>query len=136
MKSTVSVRLTILLFFCMPILSCQQLDESRLPQLPAFQMSNNMMGTILQSSDREEIGHKVSFIGLNTNEPKVLYESGVTSPLQRIYESDRTLTLQIVASGTGSVDTFVIEKKTGKFARAAAGSLAGVYASAGLGTLK
>ena len=99
-------------------------------------MSNNLMGTILQSSDRKEIGKKIGFIGLETREPKVLYENGGTSPMQKVFASESTLTLQLVASGTGSVDTFIIDKKSGKFARATAGSLAGVYSSASLGALK
>ncbi len=125
-----------LLLLSAVLLSCQQLDESDLSATPGFQISNNLMGTILQSSDRKEIGQKISFIDLNTNDPKVLYESGVTSPMQKMFESEYTLTLQLVASGSGSVDTFIIDKKSGKFARATAGSLAGVYASAALGTLK
>lgn len=124
------------LLLSMSALSCQELDESRLSANPGFRMSNNLMGTILQSSDRKEIGQKISFIGLESGEPKVLYENGVTSPMQNVFESERTLTVQLVASASGSVDTFIIEKKSGKFARATAGSFAGVYSSAALGTLK
>ena len=61
-----------------------------------------------------------------------MFESGVASPVQKVYESEDTLTLAVVASGTGSVDSFVIEKKTGKFARVAVGSVAGLYAEVAL----
>ena len=123
--------LAMVLFF-----SCQKLDDSKLKATPGFRIMNNMMGTIQQSSDEKEVGKKVSFIDMNSNSPKVLYESGLTSPLQIVYNSNETLTLQIVAKDTGSTDTFIIDKTTGKFARAAAGSVMGVYATASLGILK
>ena len=64
------------------------------------------------------------------------YESGTTSPMQKIFESESTLTIQLIASGTGSTDTFVIDKKKGHFARAVTGSLFGVYSDAAIGTCK
>lgn len=112
------------------------LDGNKLATTPGFLMSANLMGTIVQSSNKAEIGKKINFIALDSNISRVLFESGVASPFQKVYESEDKLTLVLVASGTGSVDTFVIEKKTGKFARAAVGSVAGVYAQAALGVCK
>lgn len=111
-----------------------KLDSSSLPQNPQFMMVDNLMCTIKDSSDKKEIGEKITLMGLSTTQSKAKYESGVTSPLQKVFESASTLTVLIIASGSGSVDAFVIDKKNGHFSRAAAGSLAGVYSSASIGT--
>lgn len=75
------------------------------------------MCTILQSSEGAKIGQRISFIGLTTVNPKVLFETGVTSPIRKEFESENALTSVLVASGTGSVDSLVLDKLTGKFAR-------------------
>jgi hypothetical protein len=72
-------------------------------------------------------------MGLTTTQPKAKFESGTTSPMQKVFESESTLTVLLIASGSGSVDVFVIDKKNGHFSRAAAGSVAGVYSSASIG---
>lgn len=136
MKSIMNISLSILMLVIIFIIACQKLDDSKLQTTPSFQMMNNLIGTIQQSSDKKEIGKKVSFIDLNSTMPEVLLESGMTTPLQIIYNTDETMTLQCVAKWSGSTDTFIIDKKTGKFARASAGSFLGVYATASLGTLK
>ncbi len=100
-------------------------------------MSDNLSCSIRKSSDKKEIGSVISFIGLNSDNPKMLSGStGGTSPLIKLFESDDTLTLGLVASGTGSTDIFVISKKTGEFARTSSGSLGGVYSFASKGTCK
>lgn len=129
----------LLLGATLAITSCNNLDEGRIPGAQDFSMRSNLMCTIEQSSDRSEIDRKISLIGIDTEQPKILFEghkgeSSGTSPMKKIFETSDALTLQLVASLTGSVDTFVIDKKSGKFARAAAGNLAGVYASASLGS--
>jgi len=125
-------------FAFLPLLvACsEKIDASRLPTNQQFVMSNNLICTIVAASDQKEVGKKVVLIGLTTAQPKVKYESGVTSPMQKVFESESTLTIQLVASATGSVDTYVIAKKNGHFSRAVAGSLAGVYSSAAVGTCK
>jgi len=103
---------------------------------PGFVMADNLMGTVVRSSDRSDVGTKLTFVGLLSNAPKVVFESGITSPMQKVHEGPNSLTLLLVASGSGSVDVFVIDKVTGKFSRASAGGVAGVYASASVGTCK
>ncbi|NOT34856.1 MAG: hypothetical protein HOP12_11895 [Candidatus Eisenbacteria bacterium] len=103
---------------------------------PAFAMSDKLMGTVVRSSDRAEIGDKLAFVGLLSNDPSVLFESGMTSPLQKVNEDARSMTLLLVASGSGSVDAFVLDKQSGKFSRASTGMVGGVYASASVGTCK
>ncbi len=110
------------------------LDSSSLPLNKQFVMADNLMCTIKDSSDKKEIGKKITLMGLTTTQPKAKFESGTTSPLQRVFESESALTVLLIASGSGSVDAFVIDKKNGHFSRAAAGSFAGVYSSASIGT--
>jgi len=118
-----------LLFACR-----SNLDSSSLPVNNQFMMADNLMCTITDSSDKKEIGRKITLMGLTTTQPKAKYESGVTSPLKKVFESESALTVLIIASGSGSVDAFIIDKKKGHFCRAAAGSFAGVYSSASIGT--
>lgn len=103
---------------------------------PLFAMSANLSCRILDSSKKDEIGRQISFINLNSDEPKILFGEGGTSPMKKIYETDDTLTIQLVASGSGSVDTFVIDKKTGLFSRVSVGSFIGIYATASKGNCK
>lgn len=125
------------LLFAIFLLGCaKQLDDQDIKGTPGFVMSKNLVGSVVKSSDKKEIGKKISFINLHTESPGVLFESGGTSPMQKIFEDDKILVIQQVASGTGSIDTFLIDKKTGKFARTASGSLAGIYAHASIGICK
>lgn len=101
-----------------------------------FIMADNLMCTIEVSSDKNEVGKKIALIGLQSHTPKVIYESGVTSPMVKVFESEKTLTIQLVATGSGSVDAIVIDKTTGRFSRATAGSLMGVYSTASLGSFR
>ena len=50
------------------------------------------------------MGRNLSFIGLKTIEPKVLFEAGGTSPMTKAFETEELLVMQLVASGSGSVD--------------------------------
>ena len=111
-------------------------DDKGIEPAVGFVWSDNMMGTVLRSSDPDAVGKKVTFVGLGSQAPKVVFESGITSPLQRLYEDESTVTLVLVASGSGSLDGFVIDKTTGKFARATAGSFIGVYASGSVGRIQ
>ena len=109
------------------------LDSSNLPVNEGFIMSDNLMCTVKRSSDKKQVGEKITLMGLTTTQPKAKFEIGVTSPLQKIFESDSILTIQLIASLTGSVDTFVIDKKNGHFSRATAGFFFGIYSSASIG---
>ena len=117
------------------LFSCEsKIDSSSLPSNQHFVMADNLMCTVKESSDKKEIGIKIILIGLTTTQPKAKHESGTTSPLQKVFETESTLTCLLIASGSGCVDTFVIDKKKGHIARATAGSLLGVYSSASIGT--
>jgi hypothetical protein len=106
-------------------------------------MAENLVGTIAKSSDHGNVGQHITFVGLHSTTPKVVFENtGGTSPVQRVFEDDTTLTLVLVGSATGGVDAFVINKKTGLFANvSASGSLStsenfGVSAVASVGSCK
>lgn len=120
---------------CKPPLNSIALDSAT-PGESSFVMSDNLMGTLIKSSNRTEVGSKVTFVGLKSNKPKVVFENGTTSPLQNVFENESTLTAILVASGSGSIDAFVIDKKTGKFSRVTAGNMGVVYATAAVGTIK
>jgi len=131
-------------FFTVAVLvvvgGCAQLGERSTVNLddvdkdPHFVMANNLMGIVVKSSDSADVGKKITFVSLDSAAPKVVFESGMTSPVQKVHEDDASLTLLLVAPMSGSVDAFVIDKKTGRFARAAAGSFTGVHALASVGT--
>lgn len=110
------------------------LDSSSLPTNKQFVMADNLMCTTKDSSDKKEIGKRITLIGLTTTQPKAKFESGNTSPLQKVFESESTLTVLLIASASGGVDAFVIDKKNGHFARADAGSVVGIYSSESIGT--
>lgn len=127
----------LLFVLIIPFIACsKKLDSSSLPENGQFIMTDNLMCKILVGSDRNKTGNKITLMGLLSEKPKVKYGSGATSPMQKVFESESTLTIQLIASGTGSVDTFVINKKTGHFSNAVAGSLAGVYSYAAVGACK
>ena len=100
-------------------------------------MSDNLSCTVRKSSDKREIGTVLALLGLKTDSPKLLSNStGGTFPLTKLHEDEETITVGLIASGSGSTDIFVVDKKTGEFARTVSGSLAGVYAAASKGTCK
>ena len=130
------IRVLVVLSFGLLSACERNLDSSSLPLNEQFVMTDNLMCTIKDSSDKKEMGKKITLMGLTTTEPKAKFESGTTSPLHKVFESESTLTVQLIASGSGSVDAFVIDKKNGHFSRATAGSFQGVYSSASIGICK
>lgn len=133
------MRLTILLALFLLIGCSNSLDEKRIKANASFVMSDKLIGTIVQSSDKSDIGKNLTFIGLNSAQPEVLFESGMSYPLKKIFESERTLSLVLATvSRSGGIDSFVIDKKTGKFSRVSVGliEISGVYSVASLGACK
>lgn len=113
------------------------LFDTSLKPRPYFVMSDNLSCTVKKSSDKQEIGTILSLLGLRTDSPKFLSNSsGGTFPLTKLHEDEDTTTVGLIATGSGSTDVFVIDKKTGEFARTSSGTLAGIYASASKGTCK
>jgi len=129
-----NIRHTFIVLSFFLLSACEKkLDSNSLPVNAHFTMTDNLMCIAKAASDSKEIGKRITLIGLTTTHPKVKYESGLTSPMQKVFESKSTLTIQLIASSSGSVDSFVIDKTKGHFSRAMVGSFAGVYSSASVG---
>lgn len=122
--------------------SCNEaLDQKEMKASPSFTMGDKLMGTIVQSSKKEDVGESLTFDGLNGNQPEVLFESGVSFLYRKLFENERTLTLVLAReSQSGAIDSFVIDKKTGEFSRVSAGVIVipgeGIYSIASLGICK
>lgn len=139
------MRLTILLALLF-LMSCSySLDEKRIKANASFAIGDKLMCTLVQSSDKKDIDKNLTFIGLNSAQPEVLFEGGMSYPLKKIFENERTLSLVLATTvlgtaKTGGIVSFVIDKKTGKFSRVSAGLIdlpgSGVYSIASLGVCK
>jgi hypothetical protein len=103
---------------------------------PGFTMADTLVCTIEASSSPAETGKKITLNGLTSATPQALYENHVRASLLRLFESDKTLVLQLVAAISGSVDTLVIDKTSGRFAHTAAGAFLEVHAIAETGTCR
>jgi hypothetical protein len=106
------------------------------PAAAEFRMSNALTCTIEASSIPDEIGKKVALTGLMTATPQAVFENHVRSSMVKLFESEQTLVTQLVAAISGSVDTFVVDKRTGRFAHTAAGSFLEVHAVAETGSCR
>ena len=102
-----------------------------------FKMTDTLVCTIETSTTPSEIGKKINLSGLATDAPKSVFENHIRSAMVRIFESKDTLVIQLVASISGSVDTIVIDKQSGRFAHIAAGAFpAEVHALSETGTCR
>lgn len=94
---------------------------------PNFMFLNNHMCTIRESSNKDEKGKKFAISNIDTDEVRVISEKGGSTPMKTIFDSNDLVTLQLVASGTGSVDTIHLDKKTGIFIRTQSGMFMGPH---------
>jgi hypothetical protein len=101
-----------------------------------FRMSDTLICTIETSSTPAEIGKQISLTGLMTAAPQAVFDNHVRSSMIKLFESGQTLVIQLVAAISGSVDTLVIDKRTGRFAHTAAGSFLEVHAIAETGSCR
>ena len=106
------------------------------PAAAEFRMAEALSCTIETSSTPAEIGKMISLSGLATAAPQVVFENHVRSSMVKLFESEQTLVIQLVAAISGSVDTLVIDKRTGRFAHTAAGSFLEVHAVAETGSCR
>lgn len=104
---------------------------------PDFKMADTLTCTVEASSTPAEIGRKFVVSGLTTETPKAVFENHIRSSMVKLFENDATLAIQLVATVSGSIDTIVIDKRRGRFARTAAGSFpAEVHAVSETGTCR
>ena len=80
-----------------------------------------------------DVGYAFTLTGVQGSDPSVTFQSGNNSPLKKVFEDDRLITLQLVASATGSVDTIIVDKQSGIFARSATGIFGSGYADGSFG---
>lgn len=101
-----------------------------------FKMADTLTCTVEASSTPAEVGRKITVSGLTTALPQAVFENHVRSSMPKVFESEKTLVIQLVAAISGSVDTIVIDKTSGRFAHIAAGSFLDVHAIAETGTCR
>jgi hypothetical protein len=101
-----------------------------------FRMSDALTCTVETSTVPADIGRKIALTGLATAAPQVVFENHVRSSMVKLFESEQTLVIQLVAATSGSVDTLVIDKTTGRFARTAAGAFLKIHAIAETGSCR
>ena len=133
-KSNSLKRLTIRFGFFLMVMILSHTFGNPPPAVAEFRMSDALVCTIETSSAPAETGKKIALTGLATAVPQVFFENHVRSSMVKLFESEQTLVIQLVAAISGSVDTFVIDKRTGRFAHAAAGSFLEVHAVAETGS--
>jgi hypothetical protein len=130
----------IICFSFLSIFSClflYALDDKGIKGNEEFAIQKTIPAIFLESTDKKEKGEKIYFLDLDTDEPKVLfYDTESRSPFKKIYEDDDTIVIQLVASATGSIDTFIIAKKNGKFVRLSGGNVMGLYGDVSFGVCK
>ncbi|MCU0601161.1 MAG: hypothetical protein MUC33_00705 [Desulfobacterales bacterium] len=103
---------------------------------PDFKMADTLTCTVEASSTPTEIGRRFIVSGLTSAVPQAVFENYVRSSMPKVFESEKTLVIQLVAAISGSVDTIVIDKTSGRFAHTAAGSFLDVHAIAEVGTCR
>lgn len=104
---------------------------------PAFRMADTLVCTIETSTTPDDIGKKIVLSGLTTEAPKAVFENHIRSSMVKLFESDAALVIQLVAAVSGSVDTIVIDTRSGRFAHTAAGAFpAEIHAVAETGTCR
>ena len=100
-----------------------------------FYENRNGLVCKVNKGDQKNRGFTIS--NLQSKSVKVVWhDTGMSSPFQKVSEDDLILTLLLVADGSGSVDTIIVEKETGKFSRVAAGGFVGLYTIESIGTCR
>jgi len=100
---------------------------------PDFQYKTNLDCVVKISTNPNEVDSAVSFVDLDTTAPKVLYQADRQIPVDKIYDNNGRLILQTVAGGNANVETFLINKETGVFAKTSMGDFWGIYVVAAKG---
>ncbi|MEI7452330.1 MAG: hypothetical protein WCK37_03980 [Candidatus Falkowbacteria bacterium] len=101
---------------------------------PDFQYKTSLECTVGISTNSNEIGSAISFTGLDTLSPKVLYQADRPIDLEKVYDNNGRIILQTIAGGNPNIDTFLINKETGVFAKSSMGDFWGIYVVATKGT--
>jgi len=97
-----------------------------------FLYDNELLCDVATDESSDNIGDSykgktITITGLLGDEQRVIYPHGGSSPMKKIFDSESTVTIQLVASGSGSTDTFTVNKKTGEFTETGQGNVGGPY---------
>lgn len=108
------------------------MDHSGIEPFKTFSFGPNLSGKVFKSIPAENTGMIVTFSGLDTDAPRVSFStSSGFSPLRIIFNTDQEIGLQL---NTGSsLDSFIIDKRTGFFARTWSGTSPNINAGASVG---
>jgi len=127
----------VLVLLLLSTVYCKEFSAKKIKGNDFFKLKPVIHSTIVKSTDSSDKNKKITFLDLDNESPKVIIgDSEARYPLKIIYKSEETLTVQLVASGTGSVDTFVINLNNGKYVRLTGGNFAGIYGSVSYGACK
>jgi hypothetical protein len=109
-----SVCIAIVLLLAVPVLA------------QPFDGGKSLIGTVTDSPDKAKLNQQVTFAGLSTSHPVVIYPSGYDYKMTTVFENEDLIVLQFIADITGSTDTIYIEKKAHRFLIVTVGALEGV----------
>ena len=110
-------------------------SESVVSPYSSFLFGNNLQCVVISSTEKADIGKTISLLGLETDRPHALFDSGTDSPMKKVSEYENALAIQLVTP-SGSIDSILLDKKTGLFVRSAMGNSIGMYAIASKGACK
>lgn len=130
----------IILVLFLLILNCPflyALEDRNIKGDEEFTIHKTIPAVILESTSKRIKGENIYFLDLDTDEPKILFTGNeIRQPFKKIYEDTNQITMQLLATGTGSIDTFIIDKTNGKFVRLSGGRVDGLYGDVSFGVCK
>jgi len=65
---------------------------------------NSLIGTATDSSDKDKLNKQVTFVGIATDHPVVVYPSGYDYKMINVFENEDLIVLQFVPDITGSTE--------------------------------
>ncbi|MGF6638397.1 hypothetical protein OKW38_000476 [Paraburkholderia sp. MM5496-R1] len=88
---------------------------------------NSLIGVVTDApSSSKWVGGQVTFTGITTAEPTVVWPDGFDEKLSKLFENENLIVLQFVSTA-GGTDTFYIERKSKRFLVVSVGTLFAAY---------
>jgi hypothetical protein len=130
MRSTLIV---LLLAASFTACSDDEITAVGLPSAADFVWKDSAFCTQQRSSTKRSIGYVFTLSGLTSEKPSATFQSGNATPLEVAFQDEGIITLQQIAWATGSVDTIIVDKRSGTFTRTETGAS---YAIASVGSCR
>ncbi len=109
---------SILLLLILNLIGCSNsIDPERIKGNPSFIMTDKLIGTIVQSTDKNKVGKQLIFTGMTRQQPEITTRGGgfVFQPYKK-FDDEKLLRLSIPCESKGSgINTYLIDKKKGTF---------------------